>query len=201
MKDKEIRYLHIDTGLAAVNDDEMIIEGYALRFGEWSNPLKDSTGQDFLETITPEALKNADLSDVRCLINHDPNMVIGRTTSETLELRVDDVGLWFRCKLPQTSYARDIYENVRLGNVSQCSFGFHLADNGDEAVRDMQSGIVKRTVKAIASLFDVSVVTFPAYNASDVAVAKRSMDAANKAYNEERERFLLELDLEELEIK
>ena len=64
-------------------------------------------------------INNVDVSDVKCLINHDFNYVIGRTQAETLTLKLDDKGLYFKCLLPNTSYARDIYENIKAGNVNR----------------------------------------------------------------------------------
>ncbi|MDN6160121.1 MAG: HK97 family phage prohead protease [Staphylococcus equorum] len=157
----------------------MIVEGYALRFNTLSNDLGG-----FVETISPQALKDADLSDVRCLIDHDSSKVLGRTTSKTLDLKVDDEGLYFRCQLPDTSYSRDLYENIRVGNINQCSFGFILDDDGD-TIEKRDDGLFKRTLNKIRSLFDVSVVTYPAYNDTDVAPALRSIEAVKEQEQEE----------------
>ena len=143
MNNKEIRAMET---IKAVDDEKMIVEGYALRFNTLSNDLGG-----FVETISPEALKEADLSDVRCLIDHDSSKVLGRTTSETLELKVDDEGLYFRTQLPNTTYAKDLYENIRLGNINQCSFGFILDENGDEFEK-REDGLFKRTLRKIKSL-------------------------------------------------
>ncbi|WP_049417281.1 HK97 family phage prohead protease [Staphylococcus hominis] len=155
--------------IIAKDDENMIIEGYALKFNRESNLLGE-----FVEVISPEALRNADLSDVRCLIDHNSSYVLGRTVADTLKLEVDDVGLRFRCELPNTSYARDLYENIKLGNINQCSFGFTIEEDGDEFER-REDGIFKRTVNKIRSLFDVSIVTYPAYEDTDVAPALRSI--------------------------
>ena len=167
MNNKEIRAMET---IKAVDDEKMIVEGYALRFNTLSNDLGG-----FVEEISPEALKEADLSDVRCLIDHDSSKVLGRTTSETLELKVDDEGLYFRTQLPNTTYAKDLYENIRLGNINQCSFGFILDENGDEFEK-REDGLFKRTLRKIKSLFDVSIVTYPAYNDTQVAPALRSIE-------------------------
>jgi HK97 family phage prohead protease len=155
--------------IIAKDDENMIVEGYALKFNRESNLLGE-----FVEVISPEALRNADLSDVRCLIDHNSSYVLGRTVADTLKLEVDDVGLRFRCELPNTSYARDLYENIKLGNINQCSFGFTIEEDGDEFER-REDGIFKRTVNKIRSLFDVSIVTYPAYEDTDVAPALRSI--------------------------
>ena len=106
--------------------------------------------------------------------DHNSSYVLGRTVADTLKLEVDDVGLRFRCELPNTSYARDLYENIKLGNINQCSFGFTIEEDGDEFER-REDGIFKRTVNKIRSLFDVSIVTYPAYEDTDVAPALRSI--------------------------
>ncbi|WP_323713009.1 HK97 family phage prohead protease [Mammaliicoccus sciuri] len=171
MNNKEIRAMET---IKAVDDEQMIVEGYALRFNTLSNDLGG-----FVEEISPEALKEADLSDVRCLIDHDSSKVLGRTTSETLELKIDEEGLYFRTQLPNTTYAKDLYENIRLGNINQCSFGFILDENGDEFEK-REDGLFKRTLRKIKSLFDVSIVTYPAYNDTDVAPALRSIEQIKK---------------------
>lgn len=202
MNNKEIRAMET---IKAVDDEKMIVEGYALRFNTLSNDLGG-----FVETISPEALKEADLSDVRCLIDHDSSKVLGRTTSETLELKVDDEGLYFRTQLPNTTYAKDLYENIRLGNINQCSFGFILDENGDEFEK-REDGLFKRTLRKIKSLFDVSIVTYPAYNDTQVAPALRSIEqikeqelADIKAKQQEevrKQNELLRMQLDLLKLK
>lgn len=155
--------------IVAKDDEKMIVEGYALRFNTESHLLGE-----FVETISPGALENADLTDVRCLIDHNSSYVLGRTVADTLSLTVDDKGLYFRCQLPNTTYARDLYENIKLGNVNQCSFGFSIEEDGDTFER-RSDGLFKRTVNKIKSLFDVSIVTYPAYEETDVAPALRSI--------------------------
>ncbi|EGQ3925574.1 HK97 family phage prohead protease, partial [Staphylococcus pseudintermedius] len=76
------------------DDNDMFIEGYALKFDTWSENLGG-----FKETISKQALENTDLSDVRCLVDHLPSQIIGRTTAGTLDLTIDDTGLKYRCKL------------------------------------------------------------------------------------------------------
>lgn len=194
---KEIRAMET---IKAVDDEQMIVEGYALRFNTLSNDLGG-----FVETISPEALEDADLSDVRCLIDHDSSKVLGRTTSETLELNIDDEGLRFRCQLPNTSYAKDLYENIRLGNINQCSFGFILDEEGD-AFEKREDGLFKRTLRKIQSLFDVSVVTYPAYNDTDVSPALRSIEAIKESEQaevrkaQEAEQRKLDITKAELEL-
>ena len=202
MSNREIRSTE---QIKAVDDEKQIVEGYALRFNKLSNDLGG-----FVEEISPEALKEADLSDVRCLIDHDSSKVLGRTVSETLELKVDDEGLYFRCQLPDTTYAKDLYENIRLGNISNCSFGFILDDEDGDSFEKREDGLFKRTLRKIRSLFDVSIVTYPAYNDTSVEPALRSIEAIKESEQEEvrkaqeaeqRKIELAKLELELLRLK
>ena len=177
MSNREIRAMET---IKAVDDEQMIVEGYALRFNTLSNDLGG-----FVETISPEALKEADLSDVRCLIDHDSSKVLGRTVSETLELKVDDEGLYFRCQLPDTTYANNLYTSIKRKDINQCSFGFILDEDGDSFEKRDSDGLFKRTIRKIKSLFDVSIVTYPAYNDTDVAPALRSIEAIKESEQEE----------------
>lgn len=192
MTEKEIRNL---TGALEVrdseSDDKNIIEGYSLKFNSWSEDLGG-----FREIISPEALKNTDMSDVRALIDHNSSSILGRTIANTLKLEVDDVGLKFRCHLPNTTYAKDLMENIRSGNISQCSFGFTLADNGDEFTYDEEQRIYKRTLKDIKEIVDISVVTYPAYKDSEVAPALRSIDKIEQnKLDREKQKLRLKLNL------
>ncbi|MGI2239332.1 HK97 family phage prohead protease [Staphylococcus cohnii] len=188
---KEFRTADIN----AVDDEEMKIQGFALRFNEESNLLGE-----FVEVISPEALEDADMSDVRMLIDHNSSYVIGRTTAGTLDLEVTEEGLYFRCTLPPTSYARDIYENIKLGNVSQCSFGMVVGSDGDSFER-RDDGIFKRTINKIQTIFDCSVVSFPAYNSSSVEPALRSIEhIKQEETNKIEEQRSLELAKAELEL-
>lgn len=186
--------------IKAVDDEQMIVEGYALRFNTLSNDLGG-----FVETISPEALKEADLSDVRCLIDHDSSKVLGRTVSETLELNVDDEGLYFRCQLPDTTYANNLYTSIKRKDINQCSFGFILSEDDGDSFEKREDGLFKRTIRKIKSLFDVSIVTYPAYNDTDVAPALRSIEAIKESEQEELRKVQQEeqrkLDLAKAQIE
>lgn len=170
MADKRIERRSINN---SISGNDGTLTGYALKFNTWSNDLGG-----FIETIDPHALDNCDMSDVRCLIDHKPNQILGRTTNGSLKLEVDDVGLRFTVNPPDTSIAKDALENVRVGNINQCSFGFVLAQNGDYLEYNSDSKIYRRTLNNIAKLTDVSIVTYPAY--TDTSVAVRSLDVYKK---------------------
>ncbi len=136
--------------------DEMILEGYASVFNS------ETDLGAFREVIKPGAFDGVMDNDVRALINHDPNLVLGRTTNGTLELSVDERGLKYKVKLGNQTFARDFYESVKRGDISQSSFAFTI---------DEQSWNEERTVRSIdkvRTLLDVSPVTYPAYSAATV---------------------------------
>lgn len=191
---KEIRTLA--TGLEVRKQDdaqEMIVEGYALRFNTWSEDL----GR-FIETITPDALKNTKLEDVRLLKDHNWQDVLARQSAGNLELSVDEVGLRFKAKLPNTTLGRDLYEQIKVGNVNQCSFEFNLDVDGDEMRFDAKENIYKRTIKAIKQIREISIVSLPAYKSTDVSIALRSLEVLDA---EKRQLELTALELELFKLK
>ncbi len=169
MKKIERRILSSALEVRAEGESTQIV-GHAALFNRDSELIAGS----FIERIAPgaftESLSKPD--DVRALINHDPNLILGRNLSKTLTLREDDQGLHVTIDPPKTSYAQDLIESTKRGDISQMSFGFQtITDSwtrGENGAPDVRTLIKVR-------LFDVSPVTFPAYPDTDVAV--RSHDA------------------------
>lgn len=167
------------------------IEGYAAVF---YNP-KDPEGTQFrlwdkcYERIMPGAFTTA-LSrpdDVRCLFNHDTNRVFGRTVAKTLTLSVDGVGLRFSCLLPATTEAAALAESIARGDVSGCSFSFRSQgvvwrEEGDLEYREVND----------VQLYDVGPVTFPAYTATDVSIAKRCLEQHRSASHKPKDLRAIE---------
>ncbi|OGT26071.1 MAG: hypothetical protein A2Z17_06895 [Gammaproteobacteria bacterium RBG_16_66_13] len=139
------------------------IVGHGAVFNKWSLPIAGYFRERILPGAFTKTLKES--PDIPSLYNHDPNMVLGRTSNKTLELREDDVGLWFQVVPPETTYARDLLVNIERGNVTGNSFGFisvkdRWATDGEGDTREVME----------ARLLDVGPVTFPAYPQTDVAV-------------------------------
>ncbi len=117
--------------------------------------------------------------DVRGLFNHDPNFILGRSAAGTLSLSVDDKGLRYAITAPQTQTIRDlVLAPMMRGDITQSSFAFRVARDGEEWYED-EEGIVIREIHRFSRLYDVSPVTYPAYQAADSAV--RSMQAWQEA--------------------
>ncbi|GEP66500.1 hypothetical protein CBE01nite_42680 [Clostridium beijerinckii] len=151
------------------DSNEMYIEGYFIVFNQ---PTELWLGA--YEEIAPTALNNTLSNDIRALINHDTRLVLGRNKSGTLELKVDSRGLWGRIRInPNDSEAVNVYERVKRGDVSQCSFGFNIISEETEWRDD---GSVKWTITEV-DLHEVSVVTFPAYEETGVQARHKSVEA------------------------
>ena len=139
------------------------IEGYAVVFNQ---PSKDLGG--FVEVIDPSALDGVDLSQVVMLDQHDYSKPLASVKNGTLKLDVDDKGLHFVATLDDSvSYAKDALANVKNGNVDSMSFRFDLDDGGDAFTKD-ENGQVTRTIKQLKDLFEISPVTVPAYDGTQV---------------------------------
>ncbi|MBR1230216.1 HK97 family phage prohead protease [Bradyrhizobium sp. AUGA SZCCT0176] len=144
---------------------EIRLVGHAAVF----NSLSEDLG-GFREQISPGAFADAiETDDVRALFNHDPNFVLGRNRSKTLRMSEDARGLAIEIKLPDTQTVRDlVVAPIERGDVSQMSFGFSVKPGGQDWAKD-DEGRVIRTLKRVR-LFDVSPVTYPAYQQTDIAV-------------------------------
>lgn len=154
-------------------NDAKYIEGY---FSVFDSPYQ--IGANAVETVARGAFKNALDDDIRALINHDTGLVLGRTTAGTLELREDEHGLYGRILInPNDQDAVNIYERVKRGDVSQCSFGFDILDEETEFGEDDS---VHWTIKAV-KLYEVSVVTFPAYEETSVSARSAEADRMREA--------------------
>lgn len=193
---KEVRIYEMK---ASEVKDGNYIYGYAALFNSMSEEL-----YGFREIIDPGAFDQTDISDVRALFNHDNNLLLARTKSGTLDLEIDGNGLRYEFEAPNTSYGKDLVELMKRGDVTQSSFGFTIASDGEYwEVRDGEMPI--RHITRVQKLYDVSPVTYPAY--PDTSVAVRSLEAfmSQKAHVEEQEEVdadsLLELYAKELELK
>lgn len=157
------------------------LRGVAIVF----NQLSENLG-GYREQIAPEALDGCDMADVRCLVNHDDSLVLGRTTSSTLTLTRGAGGLSFECDPPDTTYARDLAACMDRGDIDQCSFSFVVAPGGAEWSEDPTTGAEIRTVKKIARLYDVSVVTYPAYPQTSSEIRSNADILAERPQHEDR---------------
>lgn len=147
--------------------DQGIVYGYAAKFNEESELL----GDDWVEVIEEGFFDEVLDDDVRCLFNHDSNLVLARNKATTLTLTVDSIGLRYEYTTPDITYAKDLAESIRLGNVSQNSFGFTTKETEWKKIENEDNSIkwTRHLVKC-KKLYDVGPVTYPAYTTTEVAV-------------------------------
>jgi uncharacterized protein len=163
-KDIERRYWRCDLRVEDRADKPPVIRGTAAVFNQLSEDLGGFREQ--LQTgAFAEALQS---SDVRALFNHDGNIVLGRNGSGTLRMHEDAHGLQVEIDPPPTQAARDLVELMKRGDVNQMSFAFTVSKEDQQWTRD-GSGPWIRIIKKVARLFDVSVVTYPAYPQTSAA--------------------------------
>ncbi|XUU50057.1 HK97 family phage prohead protease [Serratia nematodiphila] len=176
MSDRETRCYSGEVRAQQQEDQPTRIIGYGSVFNIRSEPL-----WGFREIIKPGAFDDVLNDDVRGLFNHDPNFILGRSTSGTLKVSVDERGLQYDIEAPDTQTIRDlVLAPMKRGDINQSSFAFRVARDGDRWYED-EEGVVIREIHKFSRLYDVSPVTYPAYQAADSAV--RSM----KAWQEARE--------------
>lgn len=180
---RQTRGLHTELKTRAEQENgDMVIEGYFAVFGQQTELWPGA-----YEEISPGAFDGTLGNDIRALANHETMFVLGRNKAGTLELRVDSHGLWGSIKInPNDSDAVNLYERVKRGDVDQCSFGFNIIREETDWRDD---GTVKWTLKEI-DLHEVSVVTFPAYEATGVQARKAEVEQHKQRQIEQRKNEL-----------
>lgn len=134
-------------------------------------------GPGMTESVDRHAFDNTLGGDIRALTNHDTTLVLGRTTAHTLELRVDEHGLWGDVTInPNDQDAMNLYERVKRGDVDQCSFGFNIVSEETEFRDD---GSIHWRITEV-ELHEVSVCTFPAYEDTNVSARQAQREELSK---------------------
>lgn len=183
-KDRQVRSAPTTFSARSDSDEGPVIEGYFAVFNSDYEIWPGAT-----EQVAPDAFNNCLSLDVRALCDHMTNLVLGRTSAGTLELRVDEKGLWGKIKInEQDSDAMNLYARVQRGDVSQCSFGFDILD---EEYIDNRDGSCTWILHDVY-LWEVSVVTFPAYAETSVEARKKDREAELKRQLELRKKQLKE---------
>ena len=165
MKQKEIRKLDIQFRAEDTEEDKMEIKGYA---AVYDSPETYS----YTEVIAKGAFDEADMSDVVLRYNHDDSfMVLARTRNKSLNLSVDDNGLFMDAVLQNDiTEHKNIYNAIKSGLIDKQSFAFTVEEDDYDYDTDT------RTIKKIGKVFDVSVVDQPFYNDTDVSIASKNDD-------------------------
>lgn len=141
---------------------KIYLDGYFIRFNE-ETELYPGLVEEVDSKSVIDSLKS---NDIRCLFNHDTGMVLGRAGNSTLALKADDTGLFGGVEINRDDpNAMAIYSRVKRGDINACSFGFMPLS---ETYEERDDGSTKIIINEM-DLFEVSVVTFPAYPQTEIA--------------------------------
>ena len=176
-----------------------IVEGYATTFNQPYELWRDGPDYIFLEQVDRGAFDKTDMSDVIMQYDHE-GRVFARTNNGTLELRTDDHGLHIRADLGGTEIGRQLYEEIKGGYTDKMSFGFTV--DADERLITEEAGVVTilRTIKSIGKLYDVSAVSLPANNATEISARSWCDGVIAQLTEERREAEARERDKDRIEI-
>lgn len=161
---KQTRMLRtFDIECRSESDGKMRFSGYALKFDRKTNLFSD-----YYEIIRKEALQSTDMSRVFMLFNHDQSKIIAGTPNGSLKLMVDDIGLRIDAEAVETETSKEVYQLAKSGLLDKMSFSFKLNENSYDFVKQ-NDGTWLREIVGIDKLYDVAIVTFPAYEDTEVS--------------------------------
>lgn len=208
MKNREYRNMVEIRAAEAANPDteeqteeRKIVEGYATVFDSPYVLFRDDDVV-FSEVIDSNAFEETDMSDVIMQYNHE-GRVFARISNETLTVNPDEHGLFVSADLGGTEIGRGLYEEIKGGYTDKMSFGFVV---GEDEYSEMEAGddgmyYVLRTIKSISKLYDVSAVSIPANDATEISVRELSDGVIEKVQAERLKAAELELAKRRLEIR
>ena len=173
--------------------EDYTVRGYASTFDRY--PMIEIDGETYYEQIDPHAFDGADMSDVVFLRDHG-GRVLARTKNNTVELSVDEHGLYQTTNLGLTGASKEMFEDISVGNYQQMSFSFVIAEQHYD--KDTKT----RYIDKIKKLYDVSAVAFPANPYTDIGLSARDyfngvieIEKAERLEAEKRERARKALQL------
>ena len=169
-KDREYREINIaELETRAEEDGRKIVEGYATTFDQEYRLWGDEIYQ-VMESVDRRAFDNADMKDVIMQYDHE-GRVFARISNGTLELKADEHGLKIRADLSGTEIGRQLYEEIRGGYTTKMSFGFKVKKDERTEERNAETGsiTVHRKITEIKKLYDVSAVSIPANDATEIS--------------------------------
>lgn len=169
---RQARALMTNFEVRSEENGDQYIEGYFAVFNS-----NYDMGGGLSESIAPGAFTDSLSGDIRCLTNHDTRLVLGRTSAHTFEVRQDEHGLWGRVLInPNDQDAMNTKARVNRGDINQASIGFDIISE-DTDIRD--DGSIHWTIKKV-KLYECSVVTFPAYEETNLAARSNQREEIKK---------------------
>lgn len=198
--EREYRDMRMAAAERAEGAEEMRVEGYATTFND-PYVLYSSDWITYREVVLPEAFENADLSDVIMQYDHQ-GRVFARISNGTLECGVDDHGLKIDAELSGTQLGRSLYEEIAGGYTTKMSYAFIVSDEEEERT-ESEGGHVDylRKIKGVSKVFDVSAVSLPANDATEISVRSLTDGAISRERAERLAREELELERRRAEVR
>lgn len=158
------------------------ISGYGIVFNKWSSTLmmKRDNGQviEFVEMIEPRAIEGVNMDNAVSMVDH--SITLGKRNKGTMDITIDENGVRYSTRIPNTTAGNDARENIKNGNLEGSSFQFGLAKGGDKW--DTSVTPFQRTITKFSSVVEMGPVTRPAY--PDTTAAMRSLDFVEKEVKE-----------------
>lgn len=200
--DREYRRMSV-IACRATDENEFIVEGYATKFNE-QYTLYAWDDYEIKEQIDPNAFAECDMTDTILQYDHE-GRVFARVSNKTLELSVDSIGLHVRANLGGTEIGRQLYEEIKGGYITKMSFGFVVSKDTKKSETDHEHNktVVLRTITAIKKLYDVSAVSIPANDATEISarayydgVIKEAEAERLRAENREKQKQKIKIMLE-----
>lgn len=192
--------------MGAVEGGDFRVEGYATTFNE-PYLLYKYDDVEVWEQVSERAFEGTDMSDVIMQYDHE-GRVFARLSNNTLELTVNDKGLLINAYLGGTAQGRGLYEDIEGGYITKMSFGFTVDGDEIEEVSSDEGVKITRTITKIGKLYDVSAVSIPANDATEISarnfcdgvIAELETERMNRAQekrNRQIKKLKLELELED----
>lgn len=190
--DREYRNMLIEVKEVPDQDEEMVVRGYASTFND-PYTLLENDEYRLIEVVDPDAFADTDMSDVIMQYDHQ-GRVFARMSNNTLTVIPDEHGLLIEANLGGTELGRQLYEEIKGGYTNKMSFGFTVKAD-DRQKTDGEDGklVFTRTIKSVRKLYDVSAVSLPANDATEISVRNLSNGVIEQIQSERAEAEKLEL--------
>ena len=169
-----------DVELRAKENESREVEGYAVVFN-----AETDIGW-FTEEIDKNAFNKTNMSNVYLLFNHDENNVLAGTSNGSLKMSIDDTGLFQTSEIIDTNIGEDTLKLVKNGLINKMSFAFTIADGGERWFE--RDGKEHRVITDIDTLYDVSLVTYPAYSQTSAFARSNEVDELAKEHKRRKEQ-------------
>lgn len=179
---REYRKMTLEVREVEDNKD-YVVTGYATTFDQPYLLYHYDENKIVEEQVDRNAFDNTDKSDTIMQYDHE-GRVFARVSNDTLKLNVDDHGLFIEAYLGGTEIGRNLYEEIKGGYTDKMSFGFTVTD---DEFTETEKGYL-RTIKAIGKLYDVSAVSLPANEYTEIS-ARNQIDGEIEKIEAERLRL------------